>query len=287
MTGRYRIYGNLESRETIVLTTVLMAKGLAADLVEVTPSLVLALAARSGQDSGPYLRTPDGFVLGELHGILNWIESVHPEPELIPSTPVRRICTRLLEDWIEFWLPLWPGRSWATLEGVGAHLRTSQCLLGATPTRSDWLLAGWLEADVLDKARAREHLAKVAPRLLRFGEDLLESSSVRVEDDAIPISLLGILQDLSRDYHAYLISNQESLKDHEDRVSLDLGLGKWAFPTRRICESRRVEIAQELRALEHEDRQAVRRVLEPVGAWHVLTLPEVLDTTDPTDPRAI
>ena len=47
--------------------------------------------------------------------MLDWIERMHPEPRLIPTTPVRRICARVLEDWIDLWLPIWPRRSWATL----------------------------------------------------------------------------------------------------------------------------------------------------------------------------
>ena len=144
MAERYRLYGSLDSRETIVLSSVLMAKGLSAELVEEAPSLSLALEARSGEESGPYLRTPDGFVLGNLHSILNWIEAVHPDPSLLPRTPVRRICARLLEDWIEFWLPLWPRRSWDTIEALGSHLARSGCLLGTSPTRPDcFSQLGW------------------------------------------------------------------------------------------------------------------------------------------------
>ena len=59
MAARYRIYGRLDSREAVALSTALVAKGLAAELVEETSSLALALATRSGRDRGPYLRTPD------------------------------------------------------------------------------------------------------------------------------------------------------------------------------------------------------------------------------------
>jgi glutathione S-transferase len=287
MPERYRIYGNLESRETMTLTTVLMAKGLAADLVEETASLALELALRSGQESGPYLRTPDGFVLGDLHAILNWIERAHPTPELLPRTPVRRICTRLLEDWIEFWLPRFARRSWASIEKLGAHLKSSRCLLGPTPTRADWLLAGWLEAEVVNRTEARAQLDARTPNLSRFASRLLEARTRRVEDDAIPISLLAVLQDLAEDYHSYLASNQQALKDHADRFTMDLGLGPRTFRTQRVCELRRVEIAQDLASFEGEERRNVRRILEPIGAWHVLSLPPVIESMDPSDPRSL
>lgn len=287
MAEPYRLYGSLDSRETIVLSSVLMAKGLSAELVEEAPSLSLPLAARSGEEEGPYLRTPDGFVLGNLHSILNWIETVHPDPPLLPRTPVRRICARLLEDWIEFWLPLWPRRSWDTIEALGAHLDRAGSLLGASPTRPDWLLAAWLEAHVLGDANAHRHLSSIAPRLVSYGNDLLVGSLRREEDDAIPISLLDLLEEIASDYHQYLELNQAALKDRDDRVVMDLGLGKWAFPARRDCETRRLEIAGELRALGREEKHAVRSVLEPVGAWHALTLPDVLDAMDPSDPRSL
>ena len=31
-------------------------------------------------------------------------------------SPVRRACARLLEDWIELWLPIWPERAASVLE---------------------------------------------------------------------------------------------------------------------------------------------------------------------------
>lgn len=232
-TSRYRIYGSLDSKQTIALSSVLLAKGLAADLIEQNRSLALLLAARSGEDRGPYLRTPDGFVLGNLHAILEWIERVHPDPALVPTSPVRRICARMLEDWIECWLPLWPRRSWSTLFDLGAHLVTSGSLLGGAATRADWMLAAWLEAEVLIRSEARDHLARHAPALLDLGNRLIAqsrdassgSSASTAGDDAIPISLLGILEDLARDYHLYLTLNQSALKDREDRVAMDLGLG--------------------------------------------------------------
>lgn len=288
MAEPYRIYGHLDSRDVVALSLVLHAKGLAFDRVEETPSLSWVLAERSGHDSGPYLRTPAGFLLGDLHAILDWIERTHPDPALLPRTPVRHLCARLLEDWIELWLPLWPGRSWQPLEHLGAHLARTGFLLGSSPTRPDWLLASWLEADVLTKTEeTRVHLAEHAPRLLTLAEDLFSVSLPADGDDAIPISLLAILEEIAQDYHRYLVANQEALKDGEDSVSIDRGLGFRKGPVRPVCEARRMEIAEALRAMPHEARQDVRRVLEPVGAWHVLTLPAVLRALDPSDPRSI
>jgi hypothetical protein len=272
---------------------------LAVDFVQETASLSFALASRAGRLSGPYLRTPEGFVLSDLHATLDWIERMHPEPPLMPTTPVRRICARLLEDWIEMWLPLWPRRSWTPLERLGAHLDRAGFLLGSRPSRPDWLLAAWLETEVLNHDHAQAHLSVRAPRLVSLGGDLLESSldqpadssgassPSRSSDDVIPISLLILLEEIAADYHAYLVANQRALKDQSDRVVLDLGLGRRALPVRRRCEERRVEIGSEVGRLDRSERRDVRRVLEPVDAWHALTLPTVLSETDTSDPRSI
>jgi len=287
---RYTIYGDLADRDTVALTTILVAKSLSVEFVPESASLSLSLASRAGSVSGPYLRTPEGFVLSGLHATLDWIERMHPEPALMPTTPVRQTCARLLEDWIESWLPRWPRRSWTTLERIGAHLEAAGFLLGLEPSRPDWLLAAWLETEVLVHDHARAHLIRHAPRLNSLGHDLLESKAagpIDPPDDVIPISLLGLLEEIAGDYHAYLVGNQRAMKDESDRVMLDLGLGRRALPVRRRCEERRVEIGRGLEALDPHQRHDVRRVLEPVGAWYALTLPSVLPEIDPGDPRSL
>ena len=290
---RYTVYGDLEDRDTVALSTILVAKGLRVEFVQETASLSFTLESRAGGAPGPYLRTPEGFVLSDLHAILDWVERMHPEPWLLPppaTMPVRRSCARLLEDWIELWLPGWPRRSWTTLERIGTHLDFAGFLLGPEPSRPDWLLAAWLETEVLVHDHARAHLAREAPRLVSLGRDLLDSSSTERPDpvdDVIPISLLILLDEIAVDYHAYLVGNQRAQKDRSDRVILDLGLGRRALPVRRRCEERRVEIGRELAALDPLKRRDVRRVLEPVGAWHALTLPSVLSEIERSDPRSL
>lgn len=294
---RYTVYGNLAHRDTVALTTTLAAKGLEFELVEETASLSYALEARTGLEFGPYLRTPEGFVLAELHAMLDWLERMHPEPALLATTPIRRTVARLVEDWLDLWLPLWPRRSWATLERLGLHLQSAGFLLGPEPTRPDWLFAAWLESDVLVHDHARQHLARTAPRLVSLGGELLEATAVltarsadstrpiRSTDDVIPISLLPVLEEIAADYHAFLVENHQACKDGTDRVLLDLGLGRRAMPTRWVCEERRAEIGRELGLWSPAQRRDVRQVLEPVGLWHAMTLPPVAGELDPADPR--
>lgn len=287
MSREYRLYGSLESREAVALSSVLIAKGLSARWIEPNSTLTLGLESRSGQEKGPYLRTPEGFLLGDCHAILNWLEAAHPVPALLPGTPVRYVCARLLEDWLECWLPFWPRRSWGPVEAIGRHLDASGYLLGVSPTRPDWILAAWLESEVLNHADARAHVTKIAPRLASLGEDLLSASLQAQPDDAIPISLLPLLEQMSGDYHAFLRAQQAALKDQQPSLQIDLGLGKRTLLVRPESERRRVEIAEWVRARPRADRVAIRRVLEPVGAWHALTLLALPDPLDPADPRSL
>ncbi len=287
MSDRLTVYGDLASPDSVALTTVLVAKGLAFEWVDESPSLSFALATRTGSDTGPYLRTRDGVVLADLHVMLDWIERVHPEPALLPTAPVRRTTARVLEEWIELWLPSWPRRSWSTLERIGRHLTSAGYLLGPAPSRADWLLAAWLETEVLIHDHARVHLARTAPRLVSLGTDLLSATPRESLDDVLPISLLPLLGEIAGDYHGYLVANHRACKDHADHVLIDLGLGRRRLPVRPECETRRAETARELAQRSPTERKEVRRVLEPVGAWYALTLPPVIEEIAASDPRSL
>lgn len=287
--ARYTLYGDLGSREAATLAAVLVAKGISVDHLEESASLAWSLEARSGSAVGPYLRTPEGFVLADLHAILDWLERLHPEPRLMPMTPVRRTVASVVEDWIDLWLPHWPRRSWATLERLGAHLDAAGFLLGRQPVRADWYLATWLETEVLVHEHARTHLARHAPRLVSLGDDLLGDSVSRGPDegDVLPISLLGVIEEIGADYHAYLTLNHRALKDHRDRVLQDLGLGKRPLPVQPECERRRIALGRELKGYDRTVRRRIAGMLEPLGAWHTLTLPPALAALDPADPRSL
>ena len=289
----YVVYGDLAKRDTVVLALALEAKRLAFTRVEETASLAYALEARAGDGGGPYLRTPEGFVLSGLHAMLDWLERVHPRPALLPGLPVRRTCSRLLEDWIELWLRVAVRRSGVALEALEAHVAASGFLLGRGPSRPDFLLAGWVECDLRTRARARAWLERRAPRLLGLGERLLGAvregnvDACASSDDAIPISLVEVLREIGRDYHAFLDRNQRALKDGADEVRLEFAGETRTLPVRRDCERRRLAIGRELAVLAPEARRSVGRVLEPVGAWHALRLPAAVEELDPADPRGL
>jgi len=284
---RHAVYGDLSERDSIALVTALAAKGIDYELVPQTPALSLSLAMRAGREDGPYLRTPEGFVIGELATTLDYLERIQPEPAWRPISPVRRICARLLEDWIELWLPIWPERSPAVLEGVAIHLRASGFLLGASPSRPDGSLAAWLEADALRDPAVQTHGAKFVPQLRDYARNVRRTAIRPIADDAIPISLLPLLTELAQDYHVYLKANREAIWEGDERVEVDLGFGRTVLPAWTRCEERRSAIAQELVGFRAEERRAVRQMLEPLGAWHVLTLPAVSSQLAAGDPRSL
>lgn len=307
MAMRPAIYGDLVSRDALALVLGLGAMRIPFDFVAETPALSLVLATRSGVESGPYLRTPEGFVLGDPAAILDHLERLHPDRSWRPTTPVRRVCARLLEDWIELWLPLWPERAAALFEGLAAHLGRSGFLLGETAHRPDGSLAAWLGTEVFADAALRAHVERRAPGLFDYvkrvrdvgagrdaGRDAGHDTGREVEagrrdreGDAIPVSLIAVLGELARDYFAYLDANREALAEGGDRVRIDLGFGELELPAWPRHEARRAAIGQELSGLSTPARRAVRQMLEPLGAWRVLALPKA--TAEPAlgDPRSL
>ena len=283
---RYAVYGDLSERDTIALVTALSVKGIVFEFVAETPALSMALSMRAGREHGPYLRTPEGFVLGDLSTTLDYLERLQPEPAWRPRTPVRRICARLLEDWIELWLPVWPARAREVLEALSKHLGATGFLLGRVPCRPDGSLAAWLEADVLSDPELREYLSRHAPTLQRYVAEVRSARLTPVADDAIPLSLVEILCEIATDYLTYLEENREALLAGGDHVEIDFGLGTKTVPTWRHCEERRAALGQELAALPRGERRLVRQMLDPLGLWRTLCLPAVVDPFELGDPRS-
>lgn len=283
---RYAVYGDRAARDTIALVTALSAKGIAFDFIEETAALRLALSARAGRDDGPFLRTPEGFIVGDLHTILDYLDRLHPERPWRPTSPVRHACARLLEDWIELWLPVWPARAREVLELLSKHLEATGFLMGRAPCRPDGSLAAWLEADVLADPELREYLSRHAPGLQRYVREVRSARVVPIVDDAIPLSLVEVLCEIATDYASYLEENREALLAGGDHVEIDFGLGTKTMPAWRHCEERRAALGQDLAALSRSDRRSVRQMLDPLGLWRTLSLPAAVDAFELGDPRS-
>jgi len=285
--ARYAVYGESGARGSLALGTALSAKGIAFDFIEETPALALSLSTRAGCDSGPYLRTPEGFILGDLHATLDYLERIHPEPPWLPTSPVRRVCGRILEDWILLWLPVWPARARTLLEGLAKQLEATRFLMGPAPCRPDGALAAWLDADILSDPELREYLGRHAPRLRRYAVEVRAAKATTPADDAIPLPLLGVLSEIAADYHVYLEKNHDALIEGLDRVEVDFGLGPKWVPVSAACEARRAALGTELAALADRDRRNVRQLLEPLGAWRTLALRPAVDVYALGDPRGV
>ena len=92
---RYVLYGDLRDRRTAVLAGVLVAKGLAVGFVQQTPSLALNLATRAGRSDGPFLRTPEGFVLAGNRPMLRFVRALGFRAEPVEED---RSLVRILKD---------------------------------------------------------------------------------------------------------------------------------------------------------------------------------------------
>ncbi len=135
---RYAVYGDLAARDSIALVTALSAKRIGFDFVAETPALSLALAARAGRDDGPFLRTPEGFIVGDLHDDprLSRAPPSRARPGGRPrrfGTPARG-CSRIGSSSGCRSGRRGPGRCSRRLS---KHLETTGFLLGATPCRPD------------------------------------------------------------------------------------------------------------------------------------------------------
>jgi hypothetical protein len=264
------------------LAGVLAAKRLTVRFVRATPSLVMALASRAGREEGPFLRTPEGFVLSELRTMLDWLERAHPRPAMLPPGPVRRVSARLLEGWIDYGLARSSAPEWDPLARLEAHLEATGFLLGPRPQRPDWMLAAWLEADVFADGTTRGRIEERCPALGSIGERLLNPSihGAEAADDALPVSLLDVFECMAAGYGADLERNHAALKD----PGVEPG---WAGAPRSDMERSRVAIGRELAALDRGARRRVSEFFEPLGLWHLLSLPPAIEEIDPGDPRSL
>jgi glutathione S-transferase len=285
----YVLYGDLEDRRTVMLAGVIAAKRLPVRLVETTPSLTLALASRAGREEGPFLRTPEGFVLADSRAMLDWLERTHPEPALLPPTPIRRLAARWLEEGLEYGIARATRPAWETLERLAAHLDVTDFLLGARAYRPDWALAAWLETGVLAEEGMRAAVEHSLPSLCALGERLLDPAARGREaaDDALPVTLLDVLEALGHDYGAWLEWNHATLTASDDDVASGFGGEASAASVQPDAERGRLVIAREVRSLDRNTRRRVAGVFEPLHLWQMLRLPPAIVEVDPGDPRSL
>jgi glutathione S-transferase len=74
-------------------------KDLAVEWVDVDPRDRTVVREVSGQELVPVLVSDEGQVVHDSTRILEWLESVYPDPPLYPRDPARRVEVEVVVDW--------------------------------------------------------------------------------------------------------------------------------------------------------------------------------------------
>ena len=99
------IYGSSISYFTGKLETYCRIKGIPYRLEALTAGRTAPLVREhTGSSQMPALRLADGRWLSDTTPIIQWFEQAFPEPAVIPSNPLQRFFSLLLEDYADEWL---------------------------------------------------------------------------------------------------------------------------------------------------------------------------------------
>jgi glutathione S-transferase len=99
-----RLYGSKISYFTGKLEAYLRYKEIAYEFVPMTPLVRARVGRRTGTTQMPAIELPDGRWMTDTTPILDWLESQHPEPAVIPRDPLQSFASRLVEDYADEWL---------------------------------------------------------------------------------------------------------------------------------------------------------------------------------------
>lgn len=104
-TPPMRVYGLEVSYFTGKLEAYLRYKEIAYERVAMTP-LVFSrtVPRRTGAAQMPAVELPDGRWMTDTTPMIAWLEEQHPTPAVIPSDPLQRFTSLLLEDYADEWL---------------------------------------------------------------------------------------------------------------------------------------------------------------------------------------
>jgi len=98
---KLKLYGCKVSYFTGKLEVYLRYKGLPYDLISALPEDLLE---RSGAAQMPALELPDGRWLTDSTPIIAWLEQQHPSYPVMPTNPVMKSLSLLIEDYADEWL---------------------------------------------------------------------------------------------------------------------------------------------------------------------------------------
>ena len=101
--GQYTLYGSSRSYFTSKVENILRFQQLPYTLVEKMIHDGSAIETRLGSGAIPGLVTPEDWPLSDSTPIARLLNDRYPDRPIIPSSPLQRIGTLLLEDWFDEW----------------------------------------------------------------------------------------------------------------------------------------------------------------------------------------
>jgi len=99
-----RVYGSSISYFTGKLEAYLRYKEIPYRLVPMTPLVRNKVGRRTGATQMPAVELADGRWMTDTTPMIDWFESQHPEPAVIPRDPLQAFASRLVEDYADEWL---------------------------------------------------------------------------------------------------------------------------------------------------------------------------------------
>ena len=139
------------------------------------------------------------------------------------------------------------------LDDMATHLEQHAYLLGARPCVADFVLSGSFAAHFANDLWPRKYISKRQPVMLEWAERLWNAEAgdeTWLADDALPDTLAPLLAEIGRHFAPYLCANRDALDAGEEDFELDLGHGQRTFGVNRYRELCRLDVRDELLALE-------------------------------------
>ncbi len=100
-----RVYGSRISYFTGKLEGYLRYKEIPYELIAMTPRYFGRIVPqKTGAAQMPAVELPDGRWMTDTTPMIEWLETQHPEPPVIPRDPLQAFASRLVEDYADEWM---------------------------------------------------------------------------------------------------------------------------------------------------------------------------------------
>lgn len=98
------LYGSKISYYTGKMEAYLRYREIPFTFISLTPKLLRMLRAETGTSQMPAIRLPDGRLMTDTTPMIDFLEQAFDAHQVIPSSPLQRFVSKLLEDYAEEWL---------------------------------------------------------------------------------------------------------------------------------------------------------------------------------------